>query len=102
MAETKGWKQQRTSRTECVEVDLSDFDTEQLLQALIDDGAISEGEAVAIKARGTVRGLDKPSVIGIEPDYIDDAWNEIIRGRKGEALYCIERALGNQWVGRLS
>lgn len=102
MSEAKAWKRQRTSRTSCVDVDLSDFDTEQLLQALIDDGSISEGEAIAIKARGTVRGLDKPTVIGIEPDYVDDAWNEIIRGRKGVALHCIERALGNQWLGRLS
>lgn len=102
MSETKGWKRQSTSRSSYVDVDLSDFDTEQLLQALIDDGAISEGEALAIKARGTVRGLDKPSVIGIEPDYVDDAWNEILRGRKGEALHCIERALGGQWLGRLS
>lgn len=102
MSKATGWKRQRTSRTACVDVDLSDFDTEQLLQALIDDGAISEGEASAIKSRGGVRGLDKPSVIGIEPDYVDDAWNEIIRGRKSEALHCIERALGNQWIGRLS
>lgn len=102
MSDTKAWKRQRTSRTACVDVDLSDFDTDQLLQALIDDGAITEGEAIAIKARGGVRSLDKPLVIGVEPDYVDDAWSEIIRGRKGEALHCIERALGNQWIGRLS
>lgn len=96
------WKRRSTSRTACVDVDLSDFDTDQLLQALIDDGAISEGEALAIKARDGVRGLDKPSVIGIEPDHVDEAWNEIIRGRKREALHHIERALGNQWLGVLS
>lgn len=96
------WKRRSTSRTACVDVDLSDFDADQLLQALIDDGSISEGEAQAIKARGGVRGLDKPSVIGVEPDHVDEAWNEIIRGRKGEALYHIERALGSQWLGMLS
>lgn len=99
---TTAWKRRSTTTSTSIDVDLCDFDTDQLLQALIDDGAISEGEAAAIKARGGVRDLDKPSVIGVQPDHVDDAWNELIRGRKGEALHHIERALGNQWIGRLS
>lgn len=100
---TTAWKRRSTENTVSVDVDLSDFDTDQLLQALIDDGAISEGEAAAIKARGRRLGdVEKPSVIRVQPDHVDEAWNELIRGRKGEALHHIERALGNQWIGRLS
>ena len=99
---TTAWKRRSTKKSVSVDTDLSDFDTDQLLQALIDDGSISEGEAVAIKARGSVRGGEKPSVIRVQPDDVAEAWNELIRGRKGEALHHIERALGNQWIGRLS
>lgn len=99
---TTAWKRRSTKDSVSVDVDLCDFHTDQLLQALIDDGSISEGEAAAIKGRGGARNVEKPSVIRMQPDHVDEAWNELIRGRKGEALHHIERALGNQWIGRLS
>ena len=36
------------------------------------------------------------------PPQAEDAWVEIMRGRKGEALILIERMLGSQWIGRLT
>lgn len=102
MAEVKGWKRQRTTTQFDTEVSLSEFDTEQLLQALIDDGMITETEAVAIRDRNGVENHNKPSIVAADADLVDDAWTELLRGRKGEALHCIERALGNQWLGRLS
>jgi hypothetical protein len=103
MAEGKAWKRRSLSRSTYVDVDLSDFDTDQLLQALIDDDMISESEALSIKERGGVNITpDKKVVVAADADLVDDAWNEVVRGRKSEAVYLIERALGSRWLGRLS
>ena len=97
------WKRRSTSKSVYVETDLSDFDADQLLQALIDMGTISEAEAVAIKARGGFKSQEEGvPIIAMDADHVDDAWNELIRGRRAEALHHLERALGNQWIGRLS
>ncbi|MCO5092017.1 hypothetical protein [Bosea sp. (in: a-proteobacteria)] len=103
MTEAKAWKRRSTSGSTYVDIDLSDFDSDQLLQALIDDDMISEAEALSIKERGGVNiAPDKKVVVAADAELVDDAWNEILRGRKGEALHLIEAALGSRWLGRLS
>lgn len=100
---SEGWKRRSTSNSVYanVDVDLDDFDTDQLLQALIDARAISEDEAVRIKKRGKL-AQPSGSIFEAVPDDVDMAWTEIQRGRKSEALCHIERALGRKWIGRLS
>lgn len=103
MSESKAWKRRSTSRSNYVDIDLCDFDSDQLLQALIDDDMITKAEALSIKERGGITfASDKTIVAAVDPDLVDDAWNEILRGRKGEALHLIESALGSRWIGRLS
>ena len=96
------WEWRRTRSTQVVETSLSDFDTEQLLQELIDNMTITEAEALRIMSRGSAFSPAPEGVIGADPDHVELAWIEIQRGRKTEALHHIERALGNQWLGRLS
>ncbi len=95
------WRRQSTSRDVDVEVDLGDFSPKQLLQELIDDKMITEAEALAILKRS--EGKDKAgAILDIESEPIDDAWNEVLRGRKAEALVLLERALGTVWIGKLT
>lgn len=91
------WKRQRTSRSIDVDVELSDFDPEQLLQGLINAGLLTEVEAVAIAARG---GFKKTGE-NVLSDEMQAARDEIYRGRRTEALIHLERALGHEWIGRL-
>lgn len=103
MSDAKAWQRRSTGRSTYVEVDLEEFDTDQLLQGLIDNEMTTEAEALSIKERGGVNmEPDKKVVVAADAELVDDAWNEILRGRKGEALYLIESALGSRWIGRLS
>lgn len=97
------WKRRSTTAQVYthVDTDLADFDTAQLLQALIDDKVITEDEAATLLKRSNA--LENLAVqFALDDNHVDLAWGELIRGRKGEALHHIERALGNQWLGRLS
>ncbi|MCS0497901.1 hypothetical protein [Ancylobacter mangrovi] len=93
------WKQRGTIERVQVEVDLSDFDTGQLLQELIDRQIIESADAEKLLAREkiTVQGT------AISPnDEICLARSELAIGRRSEALIHIERALGNDFIGRLA
>lgn len=80
-----------------ITVDLEEFNDAQLLQELIARGYIDESEADRIVNRVV------NSIVN-DTDYseIAAAWEYASRGDKNEALVHIERALGNEWIGRLT
>lgn len=99
------WKRRSTSSTTSVDVDLNDFDSEQLLQGLIDDKWITEDEAADIVARSKwSRGgsVGEVNLDGERFDRIRLANHEILAGRRNEALHHIEEALGGDFIGRLA
>lgn len=92
------WKRRSTSRSIDTEVELSDFDPEQLLQALINYGLLTEDEAAAVAARG-----DRCSLLDeIAPTELEVARMDLRVGRRTDALIHLERALGNEFIGRLT
>lgn len=92
------WKRRSTSAQTYVEVDLCDFDTAELLQALIDRKAISEAEAEGMLNREKVQDQRLP---GIQTD-ISIAFDEFRRGHRDEGLLYLERGLGRDWYGMLT
>lgn len=92
------WKRRSTTSSVNVDVDLCNFDVNELLQGIIDAGYLTETEAEAIAAR-------KPNEFGTAPlslaEHLNDARNEIRRHRPREALVHIEKALGNEFIGEL-
>lgn len=95
----KTWKRRSTSTQAYVEVDLDEFDTEELLQALINRGSISESDALAIAARDT---SVLKSLGALNPDELGLAQDEFARGRRDEALIHLERFMGRGWIGALT
>lgn len=93
------WKRRSTCNRVEVEAELNDFDTDQLLQALIDRRAITEAEAERVLSRES--DAIKPTY-GLVADEIALARHEIHIGRRDEALIHIERALGSPFLGRLA
>lgn len=93
------WKRRSTSISASVDVDLDldEFDTGQLLQALVDAKAISESEAEAISKRSS---LDSSLPFSGE-DELSIASQYIRRGNREEALIHLERFLGRDWIGAL-
>lgn len=103
---TTGWKRARTSQEVCtyVDVDLVDFETNELLQALIDRKAITEADALRILRKEAVEEASSGSA-GTMAGTMDElaiAEEEIKRGRREEALIHLERGLGGPWIGRLA
>lgn len=98
------WKRRRTQASVMVDVDLDEFDADQLLQALIQAELLTEEEAMAILARGKKNFVPHEQIV--KPDEsaveLEDAREELLRGRKREALIHIERALGPRWIGSFS
>ncbi|WP_428031531.1 hypothetical protein [Ancylobacter sp.] len=92
------WKRRSTSVTVDTEVDLVDFDTGTLLQELINRKVISEPAAEKLLARDDTGLRLEP----LETDELNVARYELVNGRRGEALVHIERALGPEFIGRLS
>ncbi len=95
------WKRRSTCtdvRT-TVEVDLDEFSDDQLLQELINRDVLTETAAVALlnKASATT---ETPAAVGY-PD-LTRAWDEIVMGRRDEALVYVERFLGRDWIGRFT
>jgi hypothetical protein len=86
-----------------VDIELDDFDKEQLLQALIDANWLSEEEATAIALRASRKSKDKISVIsdGAISEEYQIACDEMRSGRKHEAIVHVERYLGREWIGKL-
>lgn len=97
--EQKGWKHRRTSTQSYVDIELVDFDDDQLLQGLIDSGRITEEEATAILARSdkSVR-IIKSAVTS--PEELEWAVDEMRRGNPREAMIHLERFLGHDFIGR--
>ena len=95
------WKRKHTQAS--IEVDLDEFEEEQLLQGLIDAKWLSEAEAEAIVARA--RLADKsPSpfmVAGNPVSELDTARDYLRRGMRAEARVHLERFLGRDWMGVL-
>lgn len=92
------WRRRGTS----IDVDLSDFDDEQLLQQLIDSRWITEAEAEAITVRAKNREC-RAAVLssGPDADALTKAKDELNRGRVDEARLYLERFLGSEWNGVL-
>lgn len=96
------WKRRSTSSR--VTVELYEFEPGQLLQGLIEMRYISEDEAEAVLKRGKIKAEAEPSIFKRErpDDELDAAFHEITLGRRVEALIHLERALGREWIGRLT
>lgn len=94
------WK--RVCKSTSVDVDLIEFNNDQLLQGLIDSKWLTESEAEAIKARAA-RNERASTVLESAPatEELAEATADIRRGRKSEALIHLERFLGRDWIGRL-
>ena len=88
------WKRRSTSQDICVEVDLTEFSDEQLLQALIDSGRITEATANALMSQ-------KPHGEQEPPDDLYRARLALTRGDRKDALHYIENYLGRDWYGTL-
>jgi hypothetical protein len=94
------WRTKRTS----IDVDLSEFGSDQLLQGLIDGGRLTPEEAFAISERGKQTEKPLPFLVsdGIAfGDELDRARMALARHNKPEALHYIERHLGREWIGEL-
>lgn len=103
------WKRQRTTASIDVDVDLHQFDGEELLQGLIDAGWITEDEAEAIHARSRKNDRSQDVLaakVHFQPSMPDNlmetAIDELRRGRVGEARIYLERYLGHDWAGVLA
>jgi hypothetical protein len=94
-----GWKKKSTTESVDVEIDLDEFDSDSLLQELIDRNKITEAEAEAINAR---KDFCAARIFLPEPEDIETARHALSRGDKAEALIFIERALGRDFIGRLA
>jgi hypothetical protein len=93
-----GWQRKSTTQETYVEIDLDDFEDDELLQELIDRNKITEAEAKAINARKDFCA----ERIFPEPEGVKTAREALLRGDKSEALIFIERALGRDFIGRLA
>jgi hypothetical protein len=91
------WKRQSTSVTVDAECGLDEFGTGQLLQELINRAIITEAAAAVLLRREGVEQLPK----GIDGNELCEAREELLRGRRREALIHLERALGREWLGAL-
>jgi hypothetical protein len=89
------WKKRSTSVEVEQDVSLDEFEDDQLLQALIDSGRISEAEAEAILNRS-----QRP--VRVDPDDLETARTYAMRGLKEDACHFLERALGTEWIGTLT
>lgn len=95
------WKNRRTTKDVDVEIDLDEFEPAELLQALINAKYLSNEEAERLLARGKAQErLDFDFSAGLDNAELDIAHDELVRGRKQEALVHLERALG--WRGLAS
>lgn len=92
------WKRRSTSVWIDTDVHLDSFDTGQLLQELISRSIISETDATKLLEREKPDFYQAPK----EPEELDVARYELVNGRRGEAIVHIERALGREFIGRLS
>lgn len=95
------WRNQSTSSS--IDVELSDFTEEQLLQGLIDAKWISptEAEAVMKRAASNESGHILFSGSGFDADLLDDARRALRRGNRSDAIHYIEHFLGREWIGVL-
>lgn len=92
------WRRRGTS----IDVDLRDFDEEQLLQQLVDSTWITEAEAEAITVRANNRKCWAAVLSsGPDADALAKAIDELHRGRVDEARLYLERFLGSEWNGVL-
>lgn len=95
------WKTRRTYTS--VDIELNDFDKEQLLQALIDANWLTEEEAAAIALRASRKSKEKIPVVpdaALSEEY-QIACDEMRSGRRHEAIVHVERYLGREWIGKL-
>jgi hypothetical protein len=99
------WRRRSTFESVDVDVDVDDFETAVLLQALIEQQMISEDEAEAILSRNGIKRGEKGTILKgptrFPSDEFEMAEEEIRRGRVVEALIHVERFLGREWIGRL-
>lgn len=94
------WRTKSTS----IDVDLSEFDNEQLLQGLIDARLLTPEEALAIAERDGQKEKPLPFLVsdGVAfGDELDRARMALCRHNKADALHYIERYLGREWIGAL-
>lgn len=92
------WKRQWTTKSIDVDVDLEEFSSEELLQGLIDRKWLSTDEAEAIKNRITSEGKSKERMLlDTSTEDIEIARMEARRGRRGEAMIYLARALGRDF-----
>lgn len=94
------WKIQRTSKSVSVDVELDDFSNEELLQGLIDSKWVTETEAEAIRIRSS-KCASSSIFKSTDAEELDSARDELLRGRRSEALIHLERFLGREWQGVL-
>ena len=95
------WKRRSTSTTVRAEVDLDEFGRAELLQALIDDRAITEAEAEAILGRPDLTS-SPIRARGSSGNDLELAGSALHRGDREDALIHVERHLGRDWIGRLT
>ena len=94
-----GWKRKSTTESVDVEIDLDEFDSDSLLQELIDRNKITEAEAEAISLR---EKLGVGRFLFPQPEDIETARHALSRSDMAEALIFVERALGRDFIGRLA
>lgn len=78
-----------------VSVDVSDFDTDDLIDALKGRSLYPDEIAALVKIIESSGGF-APTV------ELDIAVADLLAGRRREALIHLERALGRQWIGVLT
>ena len=95
------WKRRYTQAS--IDVDLDEFDEEQLLQGLIDAKWLSEAEAEAIlgRARLAEKSPSPFMVAGDPASELETARDYLRRGMRAEARLHLERFLGCDWMGVL-
>lgn len=85
-----------------VDVDLSDFEADQLLQALIDNEVITKTEAEQLLDRVDDNPFEIDIRFLIDAGELEEARADLFSGRRAEAFIHLERALGGDFVGRLA
>lgn len=81
---------------------IEDIGKKTILQWMVDREYLTYEEIDHIDKYGDLNYNEDLDIPDIDTNEISTAWEYAARGDRNEALVHIERALGSEWIGRLT